>query len=263
MALKDGDLTSLLLRDYMQSPFDIADGVLNHILQALKYLSDKGIVHRDVKPDNILFTLLPNGKYHFQLGDFGLCSRINHTWTFVGTPWYRAPEVMKDGIQSPKMDVWSLFVTIAWSLDVNGFRHALRDSQGSKVPHAAIQAMREDPSLIGIGRMADFDPYKRASAAEMLRIRQRTGNLGRVSKVLPAPPNNTQPRSATDSLPETIHETIRQPCSIEAVEPRGPLSNRLKGTSGSGVRKARTTRSGSRTYVRDLERLRNPGVLNL
>ncbi|KAJ5350118.1 hypothetical protein N7541_007845 [Penicillium brevicompactum] len=256
MGLKDGNLASLLLGGYLQSPLDIADDILSHMLQALKFLAEKKIIHRDVKPENILFTLSSNGKYHFQLGDFGLCSRINHARSFVGTPWYRAPEVTERGIQSPKMDVWSLFVTIAWSLDVHGFRQALRNSRGSEVPYNAIKSMAEDPNLISIRDMAEVDPEKRASAAQMLSIRRGGGRIGRVSEVLPTPPNDTQPRSATDPLLGLICETIQQPCSIEAVEPQRPLGNPLRATSGNGVRKARTTRSSTR-------RLRNPGVLNL
>ncbi|KAJ5343165.1 uncharacterized protein N7506_002989 [Penicillium brevicompactum] len=263
MALKDGDLASLLLRGYVQSPFDIADSVLNHMLKALKFLADKKIVHRDVKPENILFTSLPNGEYHFQLCDFGLCSRMNRARTFVGTPWYRAPEVMGKGIQSTKMDIWSLFMTMAWSLDVNGFRQALRNSQGSEMPNGIIQSTREDPILEPIREMAEFDPKRRASAAQMLKTWRGGGKVSGVSEVLPTLPNNTRPRGATDSLPGTIRGIIPQSCPIEAVGARRPLDNQLRGTSGSGVRKARTTRSSSQTYVRDLKRLRNPGVLNL
>lgn len=46
------------------------------MLETLDCLAHNGIVHRDVKPENILYVSGPGGQYTFQLGDFGLCNRV-------------------------------------------------------------------------------------------------------------------------------------------------------------------------------------------
>lgn len=66
--------------------------ILKQILDAVAYLHDQGISHRDLKPDNILFH---DGL--LKIGDFGLSRDItsNKMASVVGTPYYVAPEVIK------------------------------------------------------------------------------------------------------------------------------------------------------------------------
>jgi serine/threonine protein kinase len=77
---------------------------MNQMLQALIYLSDEKIIHRDVKPDNILFDVAGE----FYLADFGLSKDQNHTKTVTGSPDHMAPESFTHLDQTPKLDVWSL-----------------------------------------------------------------------------------------------------------------------------------------------------------
>lgn len=166
MGLKDGTLESLI--ESGDDLLTVADSVFPQMLRALDYLAYNGIVHRDVKPANILYTSLAHDQYLFQLGDFGLCNRAISAVTTAGTPLYMAPEMFLKGQQSSKVDVWSLFVTMLWTLDVRDFRHCFyRFKTSEDVWNAILLASKMD-KLSNIQEMAIVSPERRASAAQML-----------------------------------------------------------------------------------------------
>ncbi|XP_075290573.1 serine/threonine-protein kinase TAO3 isoform X1 [Opisthocomus hoazin] len=79
-------------------------------LQGLAYLHSHSKIHRDIKAGNILLTEPGQVK----LADFGSASIISPANSFVGTPYWMAPEVilaMDEGQYDGKVDVWSLGIT--------------------------------------------------------------------------------------------------------------------------------------------------------
>uniref|UniRef100_A0A8C7MVW3 non-specific serine/threonine protein kinase n=1 Tax=Oncorhynchus kisutch TaxID=8019 RepID=A0A8C7MVW3_ONCKI len=79
-------------------------------LLGLAYLHSHNMIHRDVKAGNILLTEPGQVK----LGDFGSASIVAPANSFVGTPYWMAPEVilaMDEGQYDGKVDVWSLGIT--------------------------------------------------------------------------------------------------------------------------------------------------------
>uniref|UniRef100_A0A3Q1AY24 non-specific serine/threonine protein kinase n=1 Tax=Amphiprion ocellaris TaxID=80972 RepID=A0A3Q1AY24_AMPOC len=79
-------------------------------LQGLAYLHSHNMIHRDVKAGNILLTEPGQVK----LADFGSASIASPANSFVGTPYWMAPEVilaMDEGQYDGKVDVWSLGIT--------------------------------------------------------------------------------------------------------------------------------------------------------
>jgi len=89
-----------------------------HICRAVASLHDVGIVHRDIKPQNILV----NGDTGIKIIDFGLCKiemsgESSHTtYTTLQTLWYRAPEMLmcnRYKTHTSKIDVWSVACVIS------------------------------------------------------------------------------------------------------------------------------------------------------
>lgn len=78
----------------------------SQIADALRYLGDRGLIHRDVSPANILVPDEVEGAAH--LIDFGLATGTEGSDTAVGTPRYRAIEIDRGGAWSPGCDVYSL-----------------------------------------------------------------------------------------------------------------------------------------------------------
>jgi len=93
--------------DYSFSEQD-ASLYLYDILQALLYLHDRSIVHRDVKPENLLISESINGKKSLKLADFGMATTIKGPlYTVCGTPTYVAPEIILQNGYGYEVDIWA------------------------------------------------------------------------------------------------------------------------------------------------------------
>lgn len=166
--LKEGSVQDLISQDLFTRDPSSVDPLLHQMLQALDYLAYNDMIHRDVKPENILYTSLPHGGYTFQLTDFGLCNVVSDAHTYAGTPVYMAPEVLCNLRikQTPKVDVWSLFVTIIYAMNAGGYRDKPLHTDEEKIK--AVLEAANDELLQPIRLMAMVNPDRRASAAKML-----------------------------------------------------------------------------------------------
>ncbi|XP_039527569.1 cGMP-dependent protein kinase 2 isoform X3 [Pimephales promelas] len=81
------------------------------VLEAFDYLHSRGIVYRDLKPENLLL----DGEGYVKMTDFGFAKKIGlgkKTWTFCGTPEYVAPEVIMNKGHDFGADCWSMGILI-------------------------------------------------------------------------------------------------------------------------------------------------------
>ncbi|KID74486.1 Serine/threonine-protein kinase 10-A [Metarhizium brunneum] len=172
MPLREGSLKSLItdknFHDYEHLYFD----VVTQMLSALDYLASARLVHRDVKPENILYYSsgqIAGSGYHFQLADFGFAHYHDLATSKCGTGYYRAPELVPekskvDAPQSHKMDVWSLFATMV-AVDSKFESFPILTSDYGIILKTLLAKARESPLYAHMGRL---HPDCRASAAQIL-----------------------------------------------------------------------------------------------
>ncbi|CAG2100100.1 unnamed protein product [Medioppia subpectinata] len=110
------------------SEFIISCELFKELLECIQYLHDlsPAVIHRDLKPDNILISLNPQNGRYLKLCDFGLAvlheasGVIRHTGC-VGTSIYMATEVRLNKDYTTKVDVYSLAVIASQLFCLNAF----------------------------------------------------------------------------------------------------------------------------------------------
>jgi len=166
MPLMAGNLKSLT--ETVADPHGLSDIVLRQMLLALQCIASHDIIHRDVKPENILWKADAAGDYRFCLGDFGLSNNPDLAFTAAGTEPFMAPEVFHRGRQTTKVDIWSLFATIVWTRTPDFRKHCSQMS----VPdvHQWLVSLSKTDEYADIRGMASMEPKKRPSATKQLAI---------------------------------------------------------------------------------------------
>src|SRR2546423_725520 len=111
MAYVDGDTLGRRVRQRGPLPHDAAARLLEEVARALAYAHDRGVVHRDVKPDNILLDLATGRAL---VSDFGIARVGSDTTTgpqrVVGTAEFMSPEQVLGERVDPRSDLYSLGV---------------------------------------------------------------------------------------------------------------------------------------------------------
>jgi serine/threonine protein kinase len=159
----------------------ITRGALSHVakrmLEALVYLQSYLIIHRDVKPGNILLSHSGDVK----LSDFGICAKVDGDLTqWVGTLTYMSPERLLNDTYSANSDVWSLGLVVAEAA-LGRFPYDNEDGRklefwdlldlvlNSSSPGEMLAAAGGDSDACSlVGACMDKDPDTRASAAQAL-----------------------------------------------------------------------------------------------
>ncbi|RDI33488.1 serine/threonine-protein kinase [Lentzea flaviverrucosa] len=129
-------------------------GVALQVLGALEAAHQAGIVHRDVKPSNIM--VRPDGGV--KLTDFGIAQamddpRLTHNGGIVGSPAYMSPDRLSGWEASPASDLWALGVTMAHAVEgVSPFERTSTASTLHAVMNEPPVLRRASPALADVIR---------------------------------------------------------------------------------------------------------------
>ena len=135
-----------VLRDRGPLPPDELVDIARQIGHAIDLAHDRGIIHRDVKPDNILFAEDGRAK----LADFGVArlpdAALTKEGQFLGTPCYAAPETLTAGNYGPRTDLFS-FAAVLYELA--SAARAFPGDDAISVAHSVIHDTPPPPSVAG------------------------------------------------------------------------------------------------------------------
>lgn len=148
--------------------------LISQILAGLHELHSHGIVHRDIKLDNILFTRNEHDKLQIIDFDMGWSKHAPNVKTsIVGTKDYMAPESFL-GQYSPQSDLWSvgviLFIFLEGHFPFTFQSHSLEDRTARDVIRRGFKVRsttrQKHPYAVSLcERLLDFDPKRRPSSA--------------------------------------------------------------------------------------------------
>ncbi len=194
------DLSELLTEvDTLDEP--TVDHVLRQVLRALAEAHALGLLHRDIKPDNIRVFRYMGDPWSVKLLDFGVARElvdgdrapITQDGALVGTPRYMSPEQLRSEELTPASDIYSLGLTAYEMLMGQAAMHGLRlgDQLERLAKSSALQIPGTQAAILRgvVHRMVAREPHDRyATAAQVIEALDHATGSGPQVQAVSAPP---------------------------------------------------------------------------
>ncbi|MEU4474735.1 protein kinase [Micromonospora sp. NPDC023888] len=210
------------------------------VLGALSAAHKAGVMHRDVKPGNVL--LGEDGRV--VLTDFGLATipgdpNVTRTGMVLGSPAYISPERARDGTAGPEADLWSLGATLYAA--VEGKSPYARPSAIGTLAALATEPIpppkNAGPLKAVLNGLLRKDPNERITAEVAERLLRRAGGKrARGISLLdgvrrPGPNGPREPRPPVVPAPRPAEESAARPVSPPAPRTPPPVAAAAAGTA--------------------------------
>lgn len=129
------------------------------ICRALEICERRDVIHRDIKPDNIMMSEFGN----FKLGDFGIARTMEKTMSasMAGTDWYMAPEVAKKMKYGKSVDTYSLGLVLYWLLN---------DGRLPFVPEKDRISVKDMQTAYGLRMRGEQIPEPKAGSTQLKSV---------------------------------------------------------------------------------------------
>jgi serine/threonine-protein kinase len=235
MELLDGLALSKLITDEARFEPERALHITRHVLTGLQHAHDLGIVHRDVKPDNVVVVVEDRDPEFAKLLDFGIArlaepeapekTKLTQRGEIFGTPAYMSPEQVRGDPIDSRADLYSVSVMLFEMLAarppfVAKNQNGLFAMHLASAPPQLLELVPELPGVVPLQELLDMGLAKQpelrfASAAEYLeRVESLMehsfpGGAGRA----PRPARRTAPAGSA-----ALDRSLRAP------RPRWPLA---------------------------------------
>ncbi|HEX5063046.1 MAG TPA: serine/threonine-protein kinase [Kofleriaceae bacterium] len=164
--------------------------LVEQILLGLEHAHAAGLIHRDLKPDNVMVELGPDGTEILRIVDFGIAilrmrdggiegGRLTETGQIVGTPLYMAPELAKEEPYDHRVDLFALGVIMYEMLAGTVPFH------GKTPVDIQLAYISKDPPPIST-YVADVDPLHEAFTRKLMarKVAQRFASASEALRVL-------------------------------------------------------------------------------
>jgi tRNA A-37 threonylcarbamoyl transferase component Bud32 len=199
--------------------------IVSQIAGALGAAHAKEIVHRDLKPENVLLLARGDDRDFVKVLDFGVAKMAGvtgapstRTGTAVGTPYYMAPEQLRDSSSvDARADVWALGVMLYRALA------GRLPFEGTTLPEIAMKIVSDDPEPLASLR-PDAPPELAALVMRMLAkdAAERPADAGRVHAALRAIAGGSSPDVALADTMRAAGVVEIAPSRVQTPAPHAP-----------------------------------------
>eukprot|EP00743_Colponemidia_sp_Colp-15_P004666 GILK01005027.1.p1 GENE.GILK01005027.1~~GILK01005027.1.p1 ORF type:complete len:512 (-),score=56.89 GILK01005027.1:49-1584(-) len=183
------------------------------LCEAVKYIHARGIIHRDIKCQNVFLT--EDNKV--RLGDFGLCRKAlvaSASYTQAGTDCYMAPEMLLGKPYGKPADIWTLGCLL-YEMSTKQFMWDLPGILGAQVmaqPHLIVELLEKIPPEYSknlrsiMRRLLAPDPNDRPVIDDLLKKK-----FIRQFKTINSQPSSSLNRRRSSTAASHSHKSVRSP----------------------------------------------------